>query len=75
MQISDNPEEQRQLLERCAMTSLNSKLIRGHKEFFAKMVVDAVQSLQGEHGMNLRHVGIKKVSQHPAKLPTARRAA
>ncbi len=63
---------QRLLLERCAMTSLNSKLIRGHKEFFSKMVVDAVQSLskdgQGStvdgdgEGMNLRHVGIKKVA-------------
>ena len=41
---------QRLLLERCAMTSLNSKLIRGHKEFFSKMVVDAVQSLTGKAG-------------------------
>eukprot|EP00591_Stephanopyxis_turris_P011225 CAMPEP_0195526688 /NCGR_PEP_ID=MMETSP0794_2-20130614/27907_1 /TAXON_ID=515487 /ORGANISM="Stephanopyxis turris, Strain CCMP 815" /LENGTH=541 /DNA_ID=CAMNT_0040657439 /DNA_START=43 /DNA_END=1665 /DNA_ORIENTATION=+ len=57
--IDDDAEKQRQLLERCAMTSLNSKLIRGHKEFFSKMVVDAVVSLGDD--MSLRHVGIKKV--------------
>jgi T-complex protein 1 subunit eta len=58
--VSEAPDEQRQLLERCAMTSLNSKLIRGHKEFFSKMIVDAVLSL-GKDDMNLRHVGIKKI--------------
>eukprot|EP00750_Incisomonas_marina_P006008 INCI14275.3.p1 GENE.INCI14275.3~~INCI14275.3.p1 ORF type:complete len:632 (+),score=121.47 INCI14275.3:171-1898(+) len=60
--IADDPTQQRQLLERCAMTSLNSKLIRGHKEFFATIVVDAVLSLGTADEMNLRHVGIKKVA-------------
>uniref|UniRef100_A0A023GFH2 Putative chaperonin complex component tcp-1 eta subunit n=1 Tax=Amblyomma triste TaxID=251400 RepID=A0A023GFH2_AMBTT len=38
-------KEQRELLERCAMTTLSSKLIAGQKEFFARMVVDAVMQL------------------------------
>ena len=51
--------EQRQLLERCAMTSLSSKLVAGYKEFFAKMVVDAVSILDKE--MPLQMIGIKKI--------------
>ena len=35
---ADKPEERRDMLEKSAMTSLNSKLVSGHKEFFAKMV-------------------------------------
>jgi len=50
---------QRKLLERCAMTSLNSKLIRGHRTFFGPMIVDAVTSL--DKYMALRLIGIKKV--------------
>lgn len=38
---SDN-EKMRDLLERCAITSLSSKLVATHSKFFAKMVVDAV---------------------------------
>lgn len=51
--------EQRQLLEKCAATALNSKLIAGQKEFFSKMVVDAVVSL--DELMSLKMIGIKKV--------------
>lgn len=51
--------EQRQLLEKCAATALNSKLIAGQKDFFSKMVVDAVMSL--EELMSLKMIGIKKV--------------
>ena len=40
--VGSDPQKQKELLQRCAQTSLNSKLIRGHKEFFAAMVVDAV---------------------------------
>ena len=43
--IADDPTQQRQLLERCAMTSLNSKLIRGHKEFFATVRLLAFAAL------------------------------
>lgn len=51
--------EQRQLLEKCAATALNSKLIAGQKDFFSKMVVDAVMSL--DELMSLKMIGIKKV--------------
>ena len=37
-----SPREQRILLEKCARTTLSSKLIARQREFFAKMVVDAV---------------------------------
>ncbi|TNN85250.1 T-complex protein 1 subunit eta [Liparis tanakae] len=49
----------RQMLERCAATALNSKLIAGQKEFFSKMVVDAVMSLDEQ--LALKMIGIKKV--------------
>lgn len=42
-----SPAARRALLERCAETSLNSKLIAGNKAFFAPMVVDAVECLAG----------------------------
>lgn len=37
----------RGLLIKCAQTSMNSKLIHGHKDFFSEMVVDAVMLLEG----------------------------
>jgi len=37
--------ELRALLEKCARTTLSSKLIARQREFFAKMVVDAVLML------------------------------
>ncbi len=37
--------EQRMLLEKCARTTLSSKLIARQRDFFAKMVVDAVLML------------------------------
>eukprot|EP00941_MAST-03F_sp_MAST-3F-sp1_P001406 g1406.t1 len=49
----------RLMLERCAGTSLNSKLISAHKHFFAPMVVDAVTSL--DDALDLKMIGIKKV--------------
>uniref|UniRef100_A0A3Q2YHS5 T-complex protein 1 subunit eta n=1 Tax=Hippocampus comes TaxID=109280 RepID=A0A3Q2YHS5_HIPCM len=55
----DDKREQRQLLEKCAATALNSKLIAGQKEFFSKMVVDAVMSL--DELLSLKMIGIKKV--------------
>uniref|UniRef100_H2S510 T-complex protein 1 subunit eta n=1 Tax=Takifugu rubripes TaxID=31033 RepID=H2S510_TAKRU len=47
------------LLEKCAATAMNSKLIAGQKDFFSKMVVDAVMSL--DELMSLKMIGIKKV--------------
>ncbi|KAH7436362.1 hypothetical protein KP509_05G016500 [Ceratopteris richardii] len=52
-------DEKKSLLEKCAATTLSSKLIGGEKEFFAKMVVDAVTSLGEDDRMNM--IGIKKV--------------
>lgn len=46
-------------MEKCAATALNSKLIAGQKDFFSKMVVDAVMSL--DELMSLKMIGIKKV--------------
>lgn len=52
--------EQRSLLERCAQTALNSKLIAHQKEFFGQMAVDAVMSLEDD--LNLKMIGVKKVA-------------
>uniref|UniRef100_A0A9J7YVF9 T-complex protein 1 subunit eta n=1 Tax=Cyprinus carpio carpio TaxID=630221 RepID=A0A9J7YVF9_CYPCA len=55
----DDKHEQRGLLEKCAATALNSKLIAGQKEFFSKMVVDAVMML--DDLLPLKMIGVKKV--------------
>jgi len=55
----DNKEEYRSLLEKCAATSMSSKLIHGQKEYFSKMVVDAVMMLDDLLPLNM--IGIKKV--------------
>lgn len=55
-----DPVELRSILEKCASTSLNSKLIHQQKDFFAKMVVDAVMSL--DILLPLDMIGIKKVT-------------
>jgi T-complex protein 1 subunit eta len=52
--------EKKSLLEKCAATTLSSKLVGGEKEFFAKMVVDAVTSLGADNRLNM--IGIKKVT-------------
>jgi hypothetical protein len=53
------PVQTREMLEKAAATSLNSKLVSGHKHFFAKMVVDAVLSLDPKTGLDM--LGSKKV--------------
>ena len=55
----DQQANMRDMLEKSAATSLNSKLVSGHKEFFAKMVVDAVLSLDKDVGLEM--IGMKKV--------------
>lgn len=52
--------DQRALLEKCAATALNSKLIHQQKDFFSKIVVDAV--LQLDDLLPLNMIGIKKIS-------------
>jgi len=52
----------RQLLEKCAGTALNSKLIARQKKLFAPMIVDAVTSLDKHDDIiDIKLVGIKKV--------------
>jgi len=55
-----NEEEKRELLEKCAQTSLNSKIISKQKKFFGKMVVDAVMSIDAD--LNKQDIGIKKIT-------------
>merc|ERR1719309_1842828 len=55
----NNKEEHRALLEKCAATSMSSKLIHQQSEMFAKMVVDAVTMLDDLLPLNM--IGIKKV--------------
>jgi len=55
-----DPAKRRDMLVKSAATSLNSKLVSGHKDFFANMVVDAVLSLD-EAAPNLEMIGMKKV--------------
>jgi len=49
----------REILEKCAQTALNSKLVHSHKEFFSKMVVDAVLVLDNTL-LDVELIGIKK---------------
>jgi T-complex protein 1 subunit eta len=53
--------EFRSLLEKCAGTALNSKLIARQKHLFAPMIVDAVTSLD-QNMCDIKLIGIKKVS-------------
>ncbi|GJQ69362.1 putative assists the folding of proteins upon ATP hydrolysis [Trypoxylus dichotomus] len=55
----DNAQEFRALLEKCAATALNSKLIHQQRDFFSKMVVDAVLLLDDLLPLNM--IGTKKV--------------
>lgn len=59
--ISQSDEEFRALLEKCAGTALNSKLIARQKTLFAPMIVDAVLSLDAKM-LDIKLVGIKKVT-------------
>jgi len=50
---------ERDILERCAATTLRSKLVSDSRQFFAKMVVDAVLNL--DEDMRLNDLGVKLV--------------
>ncbi|KAH3671442.1 hypothetical protein WICMUC_004623 [Wickerhamomyces mucosus] len=56
-----NESEYRDLLERCAKTAMSSKIINNNSEFFVKMVVDAVLSLD-QTDLNEKLIGIKKIA-------------
>ena len=61
VKIGDKSDaEKRELLEKCAQTSLNSKIIAKQKQFFGKMVVDAVMSINED--LNKEDIGIKKIT-------------
>lgn len=55
-----NFEGNREILKKCALTAINSKLIASEKNFFAQMVVDSVLLL--DSSLDLKMLGIKKVS-------------
>jgi len=55
----DDPKEHRECLEKCAATAMGSKLINQQRDFFSKMVVDAVMLLDDLMPLNM--IGIKKV--------------
>merc|ERR1711998_505145 len=56
----NNLDIKRSTLERCAATTLSSKLIGGsHAEFFSKMVVAACMHLEGN--LDLEMIGVKQV--------------
>ena len=61
VKIADkSPAEKRDLLIKCAQTSLNSKIISKYKEFFSEMVVDAVLYL--DEDLQKQDIGIKKIT-------------
>eukprot|EP01083_Nonionella_stella_P076003 206889_1 len=51
----------REVLERCARTALQSKLISNNRDLFGKMAVDAVTQLD-EKELDLNLIGIEKVA-------------
>jgi T-complex protein 1 subunit eta len=54
-------DDKHSILRKCAMTSMNSKLIASEKEFFASIVVDAVSCLDVDI-LDLAMIGVKKVT-------------
>jgi T-complex protein 1 subunit eta len=61
VKIADKTDdEKKDLLIKCAQTSLNSKIISKYKEFFAGMVVDAVLYLDDD--LDQSDIGIKKIT-------------
>ncbi|CAI4043605.1 hypothetical protein SKDZ_10G1040 [Saccharomyces kudriavzevii ZP591] len=58
--ITTEKSSGRELLERCARTAMSSKLIHKNADFFVKMCVDAVLSLD-RNDLDDKLIGIKKV--------------
>eukprot|EP01124_Arcella_intermedia_P013291 TRINITY_DN196_c0_g1_i1.p1 TRINITY_DN196_c0_g1~~TRINITY_DN196_c0_g1_i1.p1 ORF type:complete len:568 (-),score=115.00 TRINITY_DN196_c0_g1_i1:64-1575(-) len=50
----------REVLQKCAATALNSKLIGTHSAFFSEMVVNAVSKLENDRHLPLDAIGVKK---------------
>lgn len=61
IKIADGSVEgRRDILKKCAQTSLNSKIISNYKEFFSDIVVKAVEHLEDDLDKSM--IGIKKVT-------------
>lgn len=58
--VSNNRSKFRELLLKCAATSMSSKLIHSQMPFFSNMVVDAVLSLD-QNDLDESLIGIKKI--------------
>lgn len=56
-----NFRERRDILLKCAATSLNSKLLSGYKSHFAELVVSAVEKLDKQL-LDKNMIGIKLVT-------------
>jgi T-complex protein 1 subunit eta len=61
IQFQDNPQERRSMLIKCAETALNSKLLSSYKNFFAEIVVSAVEKLD-TNLLDKDLIGIKEVT-------------
>ncbi|KAH8422779.1 T-complex protein 1 subunit eta, variant 2 [Aspergillus melleus] len=61
IQASESEEKKVETLRRLAGTAMNSKLIKRNADFFTKMVVDAVLSLD-QDDLNEKLIGVKKVT-------------
>ena len=59
-------EEKNDMLRKCAETTLNSKLVADYKEFFADMVVKAINILGDD--LDYQGIGMKKVSSILIKI-------
>eukprot|EP01107_Rhizomastix_libera_P017497 TRINITY_DN837_c0_g1_i3.p1 TRINITY_DN837_c0_g1~~TRINITY_DN837_c0_g1_i3.p1 ORF type:complete len:239 (+),score=66.43 TRINITY_DN837_c0_g1_i3:31-717(+) len=53
-----NSDKAREFLENCAATSMQSKLIAHQRDYFKKLVVDAVQHL--DENLDIDMIGVKK---------------
>lgn len=60
LSVKIDEKNRRDILVKCAQTALSSKLVASYREFFAEMVVTAVEKLEGEMDKTL--IGIKKVT-------------
>ncbi|KAJ5347440.1 uncharacterized protein N7506_000693 [Penicillium brevicompactum] len=58
---ADTQEKKVETLRRLAATAMNSKLIKRNSDFFTKMVVDAVLSLD-QDDLNEKLIGVKKIT-------------
>lgn len=58
--VENNEADKRSLLLKCAATALNSKLISAQKEFFAEMIVSAVERLDNFLDRSL--IGVKHIT-------------